>query len=295
MSAHRTHKTHTHARTHSSRVSLKEFHQKKSPLHLVSINRGGSVIHERLNKTDTMKIKALNLCEKVSVTLACLNFCSCPLKLFQDRSERLGEPKTPSALTCHPVFLMHGYIKPRCFHNADKDSILYFPHAHLQFCWGILWRYFCIVCPQSGSILHICRRTHMVVYRICWWEPQTPCPRRHTLPWERIVSSSIPTLCLHKTSRKSNVTAVKRCSCAHRWRRTNPRQHGVDRWTMWTGGHRREQRGYLLTGRDHWPHTLINQRHIFQNNLGFINFWRLNRFFWPTQSWGTKHIWATYS
>lgn len=156
-------------------------------------------------------------------------------------SGRLGEPKNPSALTCHPVFLMHGYIKPRCFHNADKDLILDFPHAHLRFCWGILWRYFCIVCPQSGSILHICRRTHMVVYRICWWEPQTPCPRRHTLPWERIVSSSIPTLCLHKTSRKSNVTAVKRCSCAHRWTRTNLRhewQHDVDRWTMWTGGHR---------------------------------------------------------
>ena len=73
----------------------------------------------------------------------------------------------------------------------------------LQFCWGTQWRYSCIVCLQSGSILHICRRTHRVVYRRCWWEPRTPCPRRHTLPWACTESSSTPTLYLH-THRKSD-------------------------------------------------------------------------------------------
>lgn len=72
----------------------------------------------------------------------------------------------------------------------------------LQFCWDNQWRYSCIVCLQSGSILHICRRTHRVVYRRCCSEPRTPCPRRHTLPWACTESSSTPTLYLH-THRES--------------------------------------------------------------------------------------------
>lgn len=45
-----------------------------------------------------------------------------------------------------------------------------------------------------------------------------------------------------------------------------------------------EQRGYLLTGRDHWLH-----RRIFQNNLVFVNFQSLNHL-----SWRAKHIWGSY-
>lgn len=84
-------------------------------------------------------------------------------------------------------------------HNNKKER----RRLCLQFCWGNQWRYSCIVCLQSGSTPHICRRTHRVVYRRCWWEPRTPCPRRHTLLWACTESSSTPTLYLH-THRRSD-------------------------------------------------------------------------------------------
>lgn len=77
----------------------------------------------------------------------------------------------------------------------------------LRFCWGNPWRYFCTVCPQSGSTLHICTRTHRVVYKRCWWELQTPSPRRHTPPWACTEFSSIPTLYLHTHTHTQNVRA----------------------------------------------------------------------------------------
>lgn len=67
------------------------------------------------------------------------------------------------------------------------------------FCWGIPWRCSGTVCPPSGSSLHICRRTHTAVYRKCWWEPRTPCPRPHTPPWGRTESSSTPPRYLPET------------------------------------------------------------------------------------------------
>lgn len=142
-------------------------------------------------------------------------------------------------------------------HKDGKVPSFSHTHTHLQSCWGILWRYFCIVCPQSGSILHICRRTHMVVYRICWWEPQTPCPRRHTLPWECTVSSSILTLCLHKTSRKANVTAIQLCSCAHGGRCTHPTQVSSSCFVCY----------HLIANINR-----VDLDNTEQNNLGFISF-----------------------
>lgn len=210
-----------------------------------------------LNKTDMMKVKAQSVwngpgqaCTPVRLAPVRLLFLNCvynlrwkllTLKMTEfvnkfhllQQLHRLPDENQKMPLTmknfdrqsvlaccCYLWNRRHNAVTWKHKHNKDCS----FSHTHLQSCWGILWRYFCIVCPQSGSILHICRRTHMVVYRICWWEPQTPCPRRHTLPWECIVSSSILTLCLHKTSRKSNVTAIQRCSCAHGRRYTNPTQ-----------------------------------------------------------------------
>lgn len=98
-----------------------------------------------------------------------------------------------------------------CTHGNKKQKTQW---QCLQFCWGNLWRYFCTVCPQSGSILHICTQTHRAVYRKCWWELQTLCPRRHTLPWACTGFSSTPTLYLHThthTESQKITTTMPQC------------------------------------------------------------------------------------